>query len=203
MDSRQAELELSAIKTIMEDSRKIAIDNGVHYIFWGVLVTIALIGNYFLLVTGQAGYYIGGLWLVLMTGGWVVSSVIARKENKTRRVKTFAGKILSGIWIGSGVAMMMFGFIGIITHAYNPIFICPIIATVLGATYYASGVIQSQNWVKNLSYGWWGGAVLLFVFPGFHSLLIFAFMMIMLQTVPGIILYRQWKKYESAPAKYA
>ncbi|RPI13563.1 MAG: hypothetical protein EHM58_18220 [Ignavibacteriae bacterium] len=202
MDSRQAEQELAVIKTIMEDSRKIGIDKGVHYIFWGVLVTAALIVNYIFLVMGISGPYIGMLWLVLMIGGWVVSAIIGRKENKARKVKTFAGKILSAIWIGAGVSMMMLGFIGIVTHAYNPIFVCPLIATVLGAAYFASGIVQSQNWVRNLSFGWWAGAILMFIFPGFHSLLVFAFMMVALQTVPGIILYRQWKRYESAPAQY-
>jgi hypothetical protein len=203
MESKQAELELAIIKTIMEDSRRIAIDKGVHYIFWGILVTIALVINYIFLLTGVAGPYIGLLWFILMFGGWIISFIISRKEAKTRRVETFAGRILSAVWISAGIAMMILGFIGIIARAYNPIFICPLIATVLGAAYFTSGMVQSQNWVRNLSFGWWAGAVIMFVFPGLHSLLIFAFMMISLQTIPGIILYKQWKKYESVPAKYA
>jgi len=46
METKNAELELSLIKKMMEDSRRLNIDNGIHYIFWGILVTIALLINY-------------------------------------------------------------------------------------------------------------------------------------------------------------
>jgi hypothetical protein len=198
MDSQQAQLELNIIKTIMTDSRKIAIDNGIHYIFWGLVVTAALITNYIFLLTHVSGQYIGLLWFILMTCAWIVSAFIAKREAKTRKVKTFAGKILSAMWMASGITMMIFGFVGTVSGAINPIFICPVISTVLGANYYTSGVLHSHKWLRNLSWGWWAGAIAMFIFPTIHTLAIFAVMMICFQTIPGIVLYRKWKMSEQA-----
>ena len=193
-NTKQAELELSVIKKIMEDSRNIVCNNGWHYIFWGIIVSTALIANYILLLMKSADYYIGWMWFALMIGAAITGSIYERRADKKRRVKTFAGELLGSLWFSGGIAMFMFGFIGTISGAYNPIYICPVISTVLGVTFYVSGEIQQLKWQKNLSYGWWAGAILLFFVPSIHTLIIFAAMMIFLQVVPGIIMNRKWKK---------
>lgn len=194
MDTQQAELELSVIKKIMEDSRRVVCDNGVHYIFWGVLVTIAILANYVMAILDVNVNYIGLMWMILMTGGAVTGVFIDKREHKKRAVRTFAGKLLGTLWSASGVAMFMFGFLGTIAKAYNPIFICPIIATVLGVSFFTSGTIQQNKWFRLLAYGWWAGAAVMFIFPGIHTFLIFGIMMIGLQTIPGILLYRKYQK---------
>ncbi len=197
MEYRQAETELSVIKKIMEDSRRINIDNGIHYIFWGILITIALLINYIMLLTKTSGNYIGFMWLILMVLGAVIDGFIGKRQSNKAPVHTFTSKILGSLWLASGIAMFMFGFIGTVTKAYNPIFICPIIATSLGISYFTSGTIQQINWLRNVSFGWWAGALLLFIFPSVHTLLIFAVMIVFLQLIPGIILNRMSKAEEN------
>lgn len=194
METKQAELELSIIKKIMEDSRRINIDNGIHYIFWGILITFALLGNYVMLLTKTPGNYIGLMWFILMISGAIADGFISKHQSKKSQVHTFTSKILGSLWFASGIAMFMFGFLGIVTKAYNPIFICPIIATSLGISYFTSGTIQQINWLRNISFGWWIGGALLFIFPSIHTLLIFAIMIICLQLIPGIILNRKSKE---------
>ncbi|MEO6693561.1 MAG: hypothetical protein ABIO41_00005, partial [Ignavibacteria bacterium] len=132
METQQAQTELSVIKKIMEDSRRLNIDNGIHYIFWGILVTVSLIVNYIMLLNGTSGKYIGIMWMVLMSLGAITDAFIGRKQEKKSKVKTFAGKMLGSLWFASGISMFMFGFIGTMSKAYNPVFISPIIATSLG-----------------------------------------------------------------------
>jgi hypothetical protein len=194
INSTQAELELSVIRKIMEDSRSIVADNGWHYIFWGISVTCALIANYIMALFRVSMNYQGMMWFILMISTWITEFIIERKIAKKRKVKTFAGKLLGSLWFAAGISMFIFGFVGTITHAYNPIFICPIISTMLGAAYVVSGAIQQTKWLQMLSIGWWSGAVFTFLFPSVHTLLIFAVMMICFQVVPGIILYRKWKR---------
>jgi hypothetical protein len=194
METKQAELELSVIKKIMEDSRSIVCNNGWHYIFWGVVVSAALIANYILALMNISQKYGGLIWFVLMTGASITSIVWERRKEKQRAVKTFAGRLLGSLWFAGGVAMFMFGFVGTISGAYNAIFICPVISTLLGVTYFASGEIQQLKWQKRLSFGWWAGAILMFFFPSIHTLLIFALMLIFFQTIPGIMLNRKYKK---------
>lgn len=194
MKTEEAEKELSVIRKIMEDSRQIVVDNGIHYIFWGVLVMIALIVNYILLVINAEGKYIGYSWLGLMLSGAIIDIMIARRQSKTVPAATFAGRLLGSLWLSSGIAMFIFGFVGSMTGAYNPVFICPVIATTLGISFFTSGAIQQLKWFQYLSLGWWGGAIIMFVLPGRHTLVIFAVMLLLFQIIPGIILNRMSKK---------
>ena len=188
MDTHQAQLELNVIKKIMEDSRKVNVDNGIHYIFWGILVTSALLINYVMILNRTSGKYIGFMWLILMVSGAVADGFIGRREDRNRKVHTYASRLLGSLWMSSGIAMFMYGFIGTITGAYNPVFISPIISTSLGISYFTSGAIQQIKWMQYLAIGWWTGAIVLFIFPSIHTLLIFAVMMVGLQIIPGIIL---------------
>ena len=172
----------------MEDSRKVNVDNGIHYIFWGILVTSALLINYVMILNRTSGKYIGFMWLILMVSGAVADGFIGRREDRNRKVHTYASRLLGSLWMSSGIAMFMYGFIGTITGAYNPVFISPIISTSLGISYFTSGAIQQIKWMQYLAIGWWTGAIVLFIFPSIHTLLIFAVMMVGLQIVPGIIL---------------
>lgn len=194
MENIKAESELSVIKKIMEDSRQIVVDNGIHYIFWGIVVTAALIVNYAMALMKMEGKYIGLMWLILMVLSAIIDGAIGLKQSKTSKARTFAGDLLGSLWMASGIAMFIFGFIGTVSRAYNPIFICPIIATSLGISYFTSGAIQQLKWLQYISFGWWGGAMVMYFFPGVHTFLIFAFMMISLQVIPGIIINSKFKK---------
>lgn len=194
MESKQAELELSVIKKIMEDSRNVIMDNGIHYIFWGVIVTAALLVNYIMLLTRTSMNYIGMMWFVLMVSAAIADGIIGRRQKKRSKVRTYAGDLLSSVWKATGIAMFLFGFLGIITRAYDPIYISPVISTALGIAYFTSGAIQQLKWLKNIAFGWWAGAIYLFIFPSVHTLLIFAIMMVCLQVIPGLILNKKYKE---------
>ncbi|MBK6772961.1 MAG: hypothetical protein IPG78_12715 [Ignavibacteria bacterium] len=194
METKNAELELSLIKKMMEDSRRLNIDNGIHYIFWGILVTIALLINYAMLLLKVPGNYIGLAWFILMLSGALIDGIIGRRQSKSSKVTTFTSRIMGSLWFASGIAMFMYGFLGTITKAYNPVFICPIISTSLGISYFTSGSIQQIKWLQNISFGWWAGAAIMFIFPSVHTLLIFAIMMICLQVIPGLILNKKSKQ---------
>ena len=194
METKNAELELSLIKKMMEDSRRLNIDNGIHYIFWGILVTIALLINYAMVLLKVPGNYIGLAWFILMLSGALIDGIIGRRQSKSSKVTTFTSRIMGSLWFASGIAMFMYGFLGVISKAYNPLLICPIISTSLGISYFTSGAIQQIKWLQNISFGWWAGAAFMFIFPSVHTLLIFAVMMICLQVIPGLILNKKSKQ---------
>jgi hypothetical protein len=194
MNTTQSQTELEVIKKIMEDSRKVIIDNGWHYIFWGIVVTCALIANYFMILEKVRPQYYGLMWFIAMMSAWIAEIIIERRIQRKRGSKTFAGRLISSLWSMSGISMFIFGFVGTITGAYNPVYICPIISVVLGSTYLISGAIQQIKWMQMLTTGWWSGALYMFLFPQVHTLLIFAIMILCFQVTPGIILYIKWRK---------
>jgi len=136
-----------------------------------------------------------------MISGAITDIIIGKRESKRRRVNTYAGNIIGSLWLASGIAMFIYGFIGIFTGAYNAVFISPIISTLLGVAYFTSGEIQRLKWLRNISFGWWAGAIYLFIFPGIHSVLIFAIMLIGFQIVPGIILNIRSRKFSESEVK--
>ncbi|MBL8018013.1 MAG: hypothetical protein JNK43_12130 [Ignavibacteria bacterium] len=193
-DSFQAEHELALIRKIMQDSRNAVSDNGWHYIYWGTIVTVLLVVNYFMAINRVSGNTQGFMWFVTMISASIIEGIIEKQREKKVRVKTFAGKLLNSLWAASGFCMFMLGFAGTITGAYSPLFIFPLISTVLGLAYFVSGAIQQIKWLRYISVCWWAGAALMFYYAGIHSMLVFAGMLVCFQVIPGVLLYLRSKK---------
>ncbi|HAX47838.1 MAG TPA: hypothetical protein DCX92_02520, partial [Bacteroidetes bacterium] len=102
LNKQQAELELSLIRKVMEDSRKAVYETGKQGTFWTLVMAPAILLNYFMIIFNTGIEYTGLLWLAAVLTGTAGSVVIARKEKKTIRVKTFSGKILTSIGIAAG-----------------------------------------------------------------------------------------------------
>lgn len=186
MDTKQAELELSVIKKIMEDSRNAVYDRGIQGIFWSILIAVTLIINYIILITKTGLQFIGWSWIVLMGLGTIISLIISRNEKKKIKVTTFAGRVLTSIWVSIGVSNSMFAFASVIPHAYNPLYIIPLDSVVLGIGFYVTGTIQQIKFLKLLSFIWWTGGAYFLIFPGIHNMLFFSFMLIVSLLIPSI-----------------
>lgn len=194
MNSSQAELELSEIKKIMEESRRIMVDDGLGFIIWGSLVAAGLISSY-LSVLGYLAWNITSYaWIALIGSGWIITIIQVRKEKKERRAITFAGKVAGAIWGSAGVTMTIIGFIGSYTGLVKGMGISPLMACVLAAAFFVSGVIYNDKTFRYLSFGWWAGAIVMFFWHSPHTLMLFALMIIFMQVLPGFIMYKKWKK---------
>jgi len=134
------------------------------------------------------------LWIIVVGIGWIYSLTVHSKGSAKTRVNTLAGKILGGIWLSCGIAMTLIGFLGMYTGALREWAISPMMSVVLGIAYFTSGIVYGNSWVKYLSLGWWAGAIIMFLFPGLHILLIFAAMMVLFQIIPGITFYIKMEK---------
>lgn len=194
MNSSQAELELSEIKKIMEESRRIMVDDGLGFIIWGSLVAAGLISSY-LSVLGYLAWNITSYaWIALIGSGWIITIIQVRKEKKERRAITFAGKVAGAIWGSAGITMTIIGFVGSYTGLVKGMGISPLMACVLAAAFFVSGIIYNDKTFRYLSFGWWTGALVMFFWHSPHTLLLFALMIIFMQVLPGFIMYKKWKK---------
>jgi hypothetical protein len=115
------------------------------------------------------------------------------KYRGDKRAETFAGKILGSVWLSAGVAMTILGFAGTYSGAYGPVFISPVLAAVLGIAFYVSALVYDSLLMKYLAPLWWAGSIFMFFFPGLHTIIVMAAMMLFLQVIPGIILYKKYK----------
>ncbi|MGE5430575.1 MAG: hypothetical protein ACM3QX_05855 [Syntrophomonadaceae bacterium] len=192
MDDRAALEDLQYIRKVIEDSKRALVYNGIDYIVWGILVIIGLTATY-VLVASRIYFNYFWIWLALVAAGWMFS-LFSSKKSKASQPRTFSDKIIGSVWLSSGITMSILGFIGPVTRAVNPVFISPLLSVVLGTAYFVTGNIFESRWFTYLSFGWWAGAIVMFFFPGIHSLIIMALMMLLFQTIPGIILYKIYKQ---------
>ena len=193
MTDLDAQQELAFIKKVMTDSRKILIDDGKGTIFWGLLISFGLLITYLSIAQGWETS-LSWFWPALIGFGWIYTIVTEIRHERKRRVITFAGKILGAVWIAFGISATILGFVGTISGAYHSVIISPLIAVLLGTGFLVSGLLYGKSWVSYLSIVWWGAAIVMFFMQNLETLLIMIGMMILFQVIPGIILYREFKK---------
>lgn len=124
--------------------------------------------------------------------GWVFELIYNVKRKKKVLVRTFAEKADGMLWLSLGISMTLLGFVGVGSGAINIEFLSAVLSIVIAAGYFVTGVLYDVKWVRNLAFGWWGGALIMFLIPGHVSLLLMALMMFLLQIIPGYIIYKKW-----------
>lgn len=177
----------------MNDSRRIIVDDGMNYIFWGVVASAGLFITYFL-ITAHLYDYIKWIWIVLIAAGWYYSVSKNIKREKRRNVKTFAGRILSVTWLSCGISMTTIGLIGSFSEAIPGVYISPTIGIILGIAYALTGTVYNNKGITSISVAWWFAGIFMFLWPGLHTILIMAMMLIFFQIIPGYLLYLKYKK---------
>jgi len=198
MDEKAAVEELAFIKNIIKDSRNSFALNGKPYIFWGILIVVGLFLQYSSDILDFR--YMFFVWLLLIGIGWAYAYFESRKHKQKSKTTSLAGKILGSVWLACGISMTIIGFLGTISGAIKGVYVSPVLSLVLAIAYFITGVLYDYKWQRNLSFGWWLGAIFMFFFPGKYSTLIMAFMMIVLQIIPGIILLNKVKAIKTTEA---
>lgn len=191
MDEKNVLEELQFIRKIIDETRQSIIYDGKEYIFWGVLIIVGMLSMYILIVNEIYFNYFY-IWFVLVSIGWAYSIINGRNQKK-KLPSTFAGKIIGNVWGVSGIAITLIGFIGAYSTWVAPMAISPIASIIVGGAYYVTGKLIGSKWMTNLSFGWWIGGIGLFFIKSVDQFLVMALLMLCLQTIPGIIIYRIYK----------
>lgn len=196
MENKNAAQEnLEYIKRVMLDSSNIIRDKGDIAIVWGIAIIIAQLSSFYLVKTQQY-QYIGWMWIVVIAAGWVLTFTLAKKK-KQRGVLTSALKIDSATWIATGISMTVVGFAGSFSGMISGYSINALMAMFLGNGFFITGMIYNAKIFKSVAFGWWIGGTILFWIRNEYTFLIFAVMMLLFQTIPGIMLYIKYKKEEA------
>jgi hypothetical protein len=197
MNTHQAAEDLEFIKKVIDGTRRAIVDNGFGFIFWGIIIVAGLLSTY-AAVFFKFNFPYAWNWLLVIGIGWIYSLYSGYTRRGVSKVYTFSGKLLGAVWISAGVAMTILGFVGTFAGAYNGVYISPILSTILGIAFFISGYLYDKKWITYLSAGWWAGAIIMFIYPYLYTLLLMTAMMIVLQVIPGIIIYRDSKKLKGA-----
>ncbi|HQO08505.1 MAG TPA: hypothetical protein PLK90_00515 [Clostridiales bacterium] len=198
MENKNAAQEnLEYIKQVILDSKNIIKDRGDVAILWGVVIITAQLSSFFMLIS-DIGRHIGLMWIFVIAAGWILTFIMGKKKEK-RGVSTSALKIDAATWISTGVSMTVVGFAGTFSGMIGWQAINPLMAMFLANAFFITGMVYNTKIFKFAALGWWVGAIVLFWIPNDYieyTFIVFAAMMLLFQTIPGIMLYIKYKKEE-------
>jgi hypothetical protein len=194
MDQQSAIEEIALIKRVIDESRRFAFDNGKYYLLWGALITLAIFAEYALILTNNAGISELWLWIATIGIGWLISTIFGMRERSRPGSWPIGAKLIAVVWMSTGVAMTIIGFVGPMSGGLHSWAICPALAAVMGGSYTISSLVYRLRWVTFVGIAWWLGSLVMFFVKGINTLPIFGFMMILFQFIPGLIFYRSWKR---------
>jgi len=198
MDEKTALEEIQFIRSVIEESKKSVVYNGKDYIFWGVIVIVGMMSTY-IFQTIQVYFNYFWIWVVLIPIGWMYS-LYNRRVHKIKFPTTYAGRLIASVWGAAGIGMTIIGFLGTYSGTIKPMAISPILSIILGSAYYITGKVVGVKWLSYVAFGWWIGGMILLYVTSAYSFLIMALLMLLFQTIPGIIIYRKYKReVESKP----
>jgi hypothetical protein len=192
MDGQSAQQELAFVKKVIDDSRRLLIYDGKDMIVWGCLVVVGMIAM-FINFQYRLGIPVFLTWFILIGAGWAFSAVRSFSRKKIHRATTYSGRMMKTVWIACGICMTIVGFVFSASGLIEGWAINPIISLFMGLAYFTSGTVLDMRYLYVAGFAWWSAAVVMAVWPGTHTFLIFAVLMIAFHIVPGLIFYKKWK----------
>ncbi|NOZ62339.1 MAG: hypothetical protein GXO74_11740 [Calditrichaeota bacterium] len=193
MKAEEIQEEIRLIKAMVEKTRRSTTGSGAYLVVWGLLIILAVAVMYALIYLEKYNL-IWVDWFVLMGLGAAFTSLKARKAEKRATFKTYAEETLKHLWIGSGIAFFLTGFIFPLAGVYSYEVISILVSTIAGLAVFVSGGIYEWNFLKWCGVVWWAAAVvMIFVHPNYRAL-VFIPATFFGYLLPGIIINRMYKK---------
>ena len=188
MDAQtQAREDLAAIRRLMEVGQQVVNTAGPHFAAWGVLCSAALGATYVLSGRGDTRTIVW-TWIAAVSLGWAASIALTVAGRRGARVESATGRLLGGLWTGTGVTLTLLGFAAPAGGGLAQAAITGVLAAVLGGATFATGLLVGSRWMQAAGGAWWAGALFMLLSPGRHGLLLTAALILLLQTVPGVVL---------------
>lgn len=191
--------DLAVIRRLMEESQTAVAEDGRHFLLWGALSAVGLLGTW-AAVVGVVALDPRWLWAAVVAVGWTGSFWMGIRGGRRSRVRTLGGRLIAVVWISCGVTLTLIAAAGLLGGVVPVQALSGLVAVVLAGGFLGSAVLTGQRWLGAVAAAWWlGGGVMLF-FPGLYTLPLLAAMAIALEVVPGLVLRRQARRRPVAQA---
>ncbi|NOY77100.1 MAG: hypothetical protein GXO76_04445 [Calditrichaeota bacterium] len=199
MKSEQAVEDIQFIREMIEKTKKSTVIYGDYFITWGVLIILALLGNYVLAYLKEF-QLIWANWVVFMGVGIVYSIIYPIKKKNKMHIRTYAGKTLANLWTACGVAFILTGFVFPLSGLYSYKLIPVLISTIAGVGTFVTGSIYDWSIFKWSGSFWWIGAVVMIFLPSQYYGLLLILLIGVGYLLPGIQLNRHYGESGGAHA---
>jgi hypothetical protein len=193
MDEQQARDEIRLIREMLERTRQATAESGAQFIFWGVWIILALIGNY-VLVALRRFDWIWGNWAFFGLTGWAVTIIYNIRINRARRAKTYAGTATAYLCIACGIAFFMAAFAFPLLRVYSYGVISIIVALISGIMLFALGGIYQWPLLAAAGVLWWAGAAAMALIAADWRGIVLIPLLILGDIVPGLIFRARFRR---------
>lgn len=198
MDEQQAREEIQLIKSMLEKTKKAAAESGTLFIVWGVLITLALIGNYVLAYFKKYDWE-WLIWVIVAGVGWVYSAIYGIRRERTQPVKTYVQTAARHLYFACGVGFLLVGLFLPWLGAYSYEAISILIAVIMGILFFVTGGIFEWTLLKWFGLLWWAGAVgMSFIRDHLSQAIFYTVLFIVGYLVPAFILRSKFRKEQAS-----
>lgn len=181
--------DLALIRQMMEAGRNRVAVSGIHFILWGVLLTLAFLLQY-LSIHRYLPEMMVEIWAPMMVIGWIVEFWIARRRPPVTRTSNPAVVAHSSCWTTVGVITLLYFALSVATETFRPEIITILSAGLMGGAYWVTSAVTGVRWLRFIALGWW--AVLAYATTlkvyGSEVLLVMAASSALLLTLPGFVM---------------
>ena len=194
MNEIEAKEEIRLIKAMLEKTRQATAESGTLFIVWGVLIALALIGNY-ILAYFQEYEWEWLNWVAMTVIGWVYSVVYGIRKKRKEPVRSYVQAAAHHLYFACGAGFLMVGIALPALHVYSYEAIVILVAVVSGILFFVMGGIYEWPILRWFGFVWWLGALgMSFIKgPGKRTLL-FAVLFVACYLVPSFFLRSKYKK---------
>lgn len=198
MDEKQAKEEIQLIKTMLEKTKKATAESGTLFIVWGVLITLALVGNYVLAYFKKYDWEWLN-WIVVTVAGWVYSVIYGIRKERLEPVRTYIQTAARHLYFACGTTFLLVGIVFPLFKVYPHEAIPVLIAAVSGVLFFVMGGIYEWPLLKWAGALWWIGAVgMSFTKNDSGRILVFTILFIAAYLVPSFILRAKYRQVRSS-----
>jgi hypothetical protein len=173
----------------MQQTREYTAARGIFFVVWGVAVTTALLLTW-LQITGKLGGNQYEVWGVTMTLGWLLTLYLAWRQQRAVVVPVNA-KLIGLNWTAVGIAMGLTFFVGTPFHSIGVAAIPGLSALFVGVGIFNTAQLAGIRWLGAVGIVWLLVGALMLAWPGFHTMLMMAALLVFGQIVPGLVLMRE------------
>jgi hypothetical protein len=197
MNEMQAKEEIQLIKNMLERTRRATAESGTLFIVWGVLIALALIGNY-VLVYFKKYDWIWVNWVTITVVGWVYSAIYGIRKERKEPIRSYVQTAARYLYIACGTGFLLVGIVFPALSVYSYQAIPVLIAAVSGILFAVMGGIYEWPLVKWVGFLWWIGAVgMSFLKKNSGRILVFSILFIVAYLIPSFILRAKYKKAQA------
>ncbi|MGE0568841.1 MAG: hypothetical protein AB7O73_12920 [Bacteroidia bacterium] len=182
------EESLQIINQVINRAKNRIADDGVLFIFWGWLVIVASMINYFTVKTGYDYGYLA--WIILMPLGGIYSAIYGYKQKKKSQSNSYVGMYLGYLWTAFGIALLI-SLIFMYPHGVKTTYFFLMLLYGI-ATMVSGGLLQFKPLVFGGVFSFVCAVASVFV-PDLEQLLIIALAIFGSYVVPGHLLRSKYK----------